>query len=243
MASVYTRQAPPPHIAYHRPMPYSTPTAAELTAQWEGAWENLPDAFNHRMRRALSWLGRAEKEMEADDPDAAFIFYWIAFNAAYAQDRPRDPGLGEQTFFIGYFRTLLDFDSDHVIYNAIWERFSGAIRILLENQFVFQPFWNDLTGKGDGKWEERFEASKRAVHRALANRDTLRILRILFSRLYTLRIQLMHGGATWSGSRNRRQVEDGTAILALLVPAFIQLMMEHPDADWGQPYYPVVRGD
>ena len=40
-----------------------------------------------RSRRCTSWLGRAEQEMESGDYDAAFIFYWIAFNAAYAESR------------------------------------------------------------------------------------------------------------------------------------------------------------
>ena len=39
-----------------------------------------------KIHRAIRWLGRAEKE--SDDPDAAFIFQWIAFNAAYARDMP-----------------------------------------------------------------------------------------------------------------------------------------------------------
>jgi hypothetical protein len=37
-----------------------------------------------RVHRALSWLGRAEKE-RADD-DARFVFLWVAFNAAYATE-------------------------------------------------------------------------------------------------------------------------------------------------------------
>ena len=41
--------------------------------------------MNLRLRRALSWLGRAEKEYTVEDFDAAFIFYWIAFNAMYGQ--------------------------------------------------------------------------------------------------------------------------------------------------------------
>ena len=28
--------------------------------------------------------------------------------------------------------------------------------------------------------------------------------------------------------------------MAFLVPHFIGLMMDHPDAGWGPPYYPVV---
>lgn len=37
------------------------------------------------------------------------------------------------------------------------------------------------------------------------------------------------------------QMRDGTAILAFLVPVFIDLMMDAPDQDWGAPFYPVVQ--
>ena len=55
-------------------------TLDELNAEWERVQDTLPDDLALRMRRALSWLERAEKE--ADDDDAAFTFYQIAFNAA-----------------------------------------------------------------------------------------------------------------------------------------------------------------
>ncbi len=66
--------------------------AKALRTEWEGAaWYSPPpgdssnphDSLNLRLSRALSWLERAEKEYGAGvgDLDAAFIFYWIAFNA------------------------------------------------------------------------------------------------------------------------------------------------------------------
>ena len=63
---------------------------------------------------------------------------------------------------------------------------------------------------------------------------------MLFGRLYVLRNQLVHGGATWNGSVNRNQVEDSAKIMAFLIPLFIELMMENPAENWGKPYYPVV---
>ena len=63
----------------------------------------------------------------------------------------------------------------------------------------------------------------------------------VFDRLYVLRNQLVHGGATWNSSVNRDQVRDGTRILAFLVPLFIDLMMDNPDIAWGDPCYPVVE--
>ena len=215
------------------------PTHATLQAEWERVEDSLPERLGLRVHRALSWVKRAEAE--ADDPDAGFIFYWIAFNAAYAQDRPRSVDSTERNHFSDFFDTILSLDSGHTIYDAIWDRFSDSIRVLLDNQFVFQPFWNHHAGRGHGNWEDVFEGSKRRVRVALAARDTSVILSTLFDRLYVLRIQLMHGGASWGSSVNRDQVRDGARILAFLVPLFVELMMSRPDIDWGPPDYPVVN--
>ena len=210
-----------------------------LQAEWERVEDKLPERLGLRVHRALSWLQRAEREPE--DPDAAFIFYWIAFNAAYAQDRPRSVDSTERNHFADFFDTILSLDSDDMIYEAIWQRFSDSIRLLLDNRFVFQPFWNHHAGWGFENWEHAFESSKRRIHDALAARDTSVILSTLFDRLYVLRIQLMHGGASWQSSVNRDQVRDGARILAFLVPLFVGLMMSRPDIDWGPPDYPVVN--
>jgi len=113
--------------------------------------------------------------------------------------------------------------------------------LLLDNRFVFQPFWNHQNGMdGYADWAERFARSKEKLNAGLARRDTKLILTTLFDRLYVLRNQLLHGGATWSSSVNRGQVQDGARLLASLVPIFIDLMLDNPKLDWGAPYYPVV---
>ena len=62
----------------------------------------------------------------------------------------------------------------------------------------------------------------------------------MFDRLYVLRNQLMHGGSTWNSAVNRNQVRDGAAIMGFLMPVFVDIMMDNPQADWGRPFYPVV---
>lgn len=86
-------------------------------------------------------------------------------------------------------------------------------------------------------WREAFDDARQRVHRALAQRDTERVLYEVFVRLYTLRNQLMHGGATWNSSVNRAQVRDGRALLARVLP----VMMDHPERFEGKPFYPVVK--
>jgi hypothetical protein len=204
-----------------------------------------------RVHRALSWLTRAHRD--EDDLDTRFIHLWIGFNAAYAGDLERaleeDEGAGrrrgaagERQRFDDFFRVLVRLDSEGRIYKALWTRFPQEIRILLDNRYVFAPFWKHRAGlPGGGGWEISFAAAKRAAHAALAAGDTPVVLSILFDRLYVLRNQLLHGGATWNSAANRAQVRDGAAILGHLLPLFIDLMMDNPDQDWAMPLYPVIE--
>jgi hypothetical protein len=67
------------------------------------------------------------------------------------------------------------------------------------------------------------------------------VLAQVLRRLYTLRNQLVHGGATWNSSVNRSQVADGAKILGLIVPTVIHIMLEDENRFWGDPCYPVVK--
>ena len=66
------------------------------------------------------------------------------------------------------------------------------------------------------------------------------MLGVVLDRLYVLRNQLMHGGATWNSKVNRQQVKDGCSIMMTLMPAIIETMMGAKDEDWGEIFYPVV---
>lgn len=154
-----------------------------------------------RIHRALSWLNRAE---QADDTDGRFIFLWIAFNAAYATDIDEQRRLSEQETFKAFLEKLCSLDISHSIEMLVWSEFSGSIRVLLDNPFVFQSFWDHQNGKiSEVEWKERFSNGKRAAQQALASRNTPAVLGVLFNRIYTLRNQLIHGGATWNGSQPR----------------------------------------
>ena len=189
------------------------PSAEALGVRWEAAHpEEQYGWLGLRVRRATSWLSRAEAEMrdEPGDPDAA------------------------QRFFVKVCRL----DRDRVVYDAIWSRFSGPIRLLLDNPYVYTRYWMDRNKPGGGGWQARFAARKERTHHALARQDTYAILCELFERLYVLRNQLVHGGATWNSRANRDQVKDGQAILATLVPHFLAIMIANHEADWGRPHFP-----
>ena len=112
----------------------------------------------------------------------------------------------------------------------------------MDNKFVFRPFWNYYNGvAGYSDWESRFQRERIRVNEALSRTDTGTVLTTLFNRLYVLRNQLVHGGATWNSSVSRSQARDGASIVSTLVPIMVDIMMDNRDQDWGPPYYPIVK--
>src|SRR5690554_944247 len=146
------------------------------------------DAHNEnaalRIHRALSWLYRAE---QCDDMDGRFVFLWIAFNAAYSNDLG-NLSISESELFNSFLKRLMDLDVDKKLYHIVWQQYTSAIRVLLDNHYIYQPFWNHHNGMaGYEDWQEGFNRSKKMAHFALANNDTATVLSVIFNRLYTLR--------------------------------------------------------
>lgn len=205
-------------------------------AEREGHHQNLV----LRSHRALSWLQRAE---QSDDLDGRFIFLWIAFNAAYATEIDDRYRLSEQETFKQFLEKLCELDrTTRRIEALVWTEYPKSIRALLDNPYVFQSFWDYQSGKiQHDEWKDRFAAGKRRAALALGQRDTPMVLAIVFNRLYTLRNQLVHGGATWNSAINREQLQSCTDLMGKLVPLVIEIMLDHPETIWGDAVYPVVE--
>ncbi len=201
--------------------------------------DSHPPNLALRVHRALSWLHRAEQL--AEDRDGQFIFLWIAFNAAYATDLDEKYRTSERAVFREFLQKLINLDKRKTIDKLVWEQFSGSIRLLLDNKYIFQDFWNCQRGTlTETQWLGHFANANKAARTALAQHDTATVLSIVLSRLYTLRNQLMHGGATWNSSVNRDQVRDCATLLGKLVPLVIEIMMDNVKTLWGDACYPVV---
>ena len=229
---------------------------AESVAKLEAKRQRIkcPDELRHRLRRCISWLERAGTE---DDVDTKSILLWVAFNAAYAIDRkaarqewgrgPEDPDPGERDLRTRLFRRLARAETNRIrsaIRTKLWRQWPS----LMNNEYVFKGFWESLTDEEFNwdNWERKrqFDEDRAAMSGLLRSADyhsTLKALSLLFSRLYVLRNQLMHGCATRDGGLNRKQVEDGAVILEILIPLFVDIMADHPEEDWGQISFPVRR--
>ncbi|MFM9816120.1 hypothetical protein ACKI16_47545, partial [Streptomyces scabiei] len=79
----------------------------------------------------------------------------------------------------------------------LWNEFPNSIRVLLNNKFVFQPFWQFHNGQiTEQEFKDKLSEAKKSANTALAHNETAKLTSIVLQRLYTLRNQLMHGGAT-----------------------------------------------
>ena len=209
-------------------------------------------ALQHRLQRTRSWLERASSEQ---DVDTKYILLWVAFNAAYALERnaarkelgeeDRDPP--EWKLRKRFFHKMPSARYPQ-IYGTLKRELSAPVARIMENEYVFRGFWDSLT-EDEFDWSswrlkgvfdtERDEVMRKLKPRRADVEDTRYILARVFDRLGVLRNQLMHGCATQQGSLNRRQVDDGTQILEVLVPLFVDIMADNPEAGWGKISYPV----
>lgn len=195
-----------------------------------------------RVHRALSWLDRAEREQTNKDTDAQFIFLWIAFNSAYANEIHDNKLFSEQATFGNFLSRLCELDEKNRLTNLVWEEFASSIRLLLANRYVFAGFWEyQKQLKTEDEWKAEFNKANSVSSKALGNKDTAKVLSIVFARLYTLRNQMLHGGATWNSSVNIDQKRDATNFIAKFVPVVIEIMMDNADQVWGSANYPVVN--
>ena len=84
-------------------------THAILKAKQRELRAGYPETMGLRVHRSISWIGRAE---DATDDDGRFIFLWIGFNAAYADEEEfHDAAPGERAAFASYFRKVVTLDT------------------------------------------------------------------------------------------------------------------------------------
>jgi hypothetical protein len=216
----------------------------ELKERLRASRETMPQVHAVRLHRALSWLRAAEEQ--AANPDMQFISLWIAFNSCYGVDEDKHIELAEREIFQRFAYKLVKHDPAKKIYNLFWQKFAGPVKALINNQFVFRPFWEaqrDIARGGDGKsidWQNRFDKSCTAARNHLAKQQVPELLGVVLDRLYVLRNQVMHGGATYQSQVNREQVLDGCHMLSSLMPVIVEIMLEAKEENWGVIYYPVV---
>lgn len=197
----------------------------------------LPETLTIRIHRAISWIKSAEKQ--DGNLDMKFISLWIALNTCYAVDLNGISSKPERAKLRDFTSSLVLYDRSR-LYNLFWEKFSGPVRMLIENKFVYEKFWEFNRGEIQD-YLTPFNKSITTAHNCLSKENIEGLLEIVLERLYTLRNSIVHGGATYNSKLNRTQLRDASNIMQLLVPIIIDIMMENRDHNWGDIAYPVVK--
>ena len=210
-------------------------TSTQLSRKLKAS--NLPEILTIRLHRAISWVKSAEKQ--DGNLDMKFLSLWIALNACYGVDLNGMSSKSERAKLKDFTSSLVLYDRSR-LYNLFWEKFSGPVRVLIENKFVYEKFWEFNRGEIDD-YLTPFNKSITTAHKCLSKENIEGLLEIVLERLYTLRNSIVHGGATYNSKLNRSQLRDASNIMQLLVPIIIDIMMENSDHEWGDVAYPVVK--
>lgn len=199
--------------------------------------KDTPETLAVRLHRAISWLKCAEEN--AANHDMQFVALWISYNACYANEDHSENELTERKQFHEFINKLVNHDQEGRFFSLLWNKFSGPVRMIIENKFIFKPFWDAQRGENIN-WKKLFEQSNKDANRFLSNNEVAKLIEVVLDRLYTLRNQIIHGGATYKSKVNRAQVRDACNILKLFIPIIIDIMIENRNEKWGAIYYPVV---
>lgn len=211
---------------------------AELKNRLREQRDLLNELQSTRLHRALSWMSAAQQQN--DDADLRFVCSWISFSACCYVEGSGDSSLEEQQAFQRFIQQLVSLDKQERIYDCLWHQFSGPVKALIKNPYVFAPFWESQRRNNDG-WKTAFDQSSVAALNFLSRKKVPELLGIVLDRLSVLHNQVVRGGATYQSRVNREQVEDGGQLLLALMPVIIDIMLTHSDHDWGDLPYPVVK--
>jgi hypothetical protein len=186
-----------------------------------------------RLHRAISWW-RAALEQDGN-PDLQFITAWVSLNACCLTSE----NLSEEMDFLPLIQRVVALDKEQAIYNMLWHEYSGPVKALIKNPYVYAPFWAAQRGQCDD-WKTQFERSSVEALNYLSRKRIAELLSLTLDRLNVLHNQVLCGGATYQSRVNREQVETGVQLLMSLLPVMLEIMLVNPDEEWGELAYPIV---
>lgn len=253
---------------------HELPSAAQLEdvvrklKEWQRDHSNKANqGYYDRLQRSCSWLAKAKK---VHDPEAGFIFSWIALNSLCgvrqevlktdwwkSENRSR-PSLDEHQGddevpreLDWFLWRICGLDVDQRALRSVIERNWGDVEAILGTRYLMSGFWS---WKWHGEDEiKRLTASgamkvKVAIGPVIDRENMYHGIReIIVWRLRILRNQLFHGCATDTYSKRRAagasELEAGSRLLSELVWVFLKLMATEVGmrSYWPPMPYPRVR--
>lgn len=213
-------------------------TVREIRRRWKPTKESLIAASEHeglrvRIHRACSWLERAQEA--TDDLDGRLLFQWSAFSALFSRWDPDNRRPVDERESIGAFLSAMqELDAEGRIVESL-DALRPLAADIFDDEFLARFFW-------DEPGPERADTYRRstAMMKEWLERGRIRpALDRLFDRVWLLRSQLADGAASAGSRFNRPALERCTAFLDLILPVFLNVMIDHGrERTWDDMCYP-----
>ena len=182
-----------------------------------------------RIARMDTWISHAEAAAGDDDTHLRFLFYWIAYEAAY-QTYPVAGHGGKARESLHW--KLADRDTGR-LQGILYAKKHDVLRILRLRQahpyFWYKPEKNTSVGTVK-EWNRIFSGKVERAEKHLdkarsGRREAIReTLNDLFLNLSVVRNQIVHGASAGSGGWGRTQYELGAKLLKALIPCFREVI-------------------
>ena len=206
-----------------------------------------------RLRRVKAWINlagvtpSAPGETMGDDhviDDAVrFVFYWVAFEAAYGIAKKCNLGRSKDGVMKEFINRAVKIDEP--AFKNLLDQHEADVNKILNLRAIYPDFWKrDANGKPPKGWKQRLTQE---YEEFLKNDDTANKLLIVFERLKVARNQIFHGASSRRKSFGTAQVEHGLKILSAIIPKFGEVMEKNmtgsSPCDWKQVPYPRQHQD
>ena len=219
-----------------------------------------------RIARMSTWISHAKAEAISGKEEAhiRFLFYWIAYEAAYHMNETGGAKVGHEEERREFHGRLASHDRGRL--QSILCAQKDDVVGILELRQAHPSFWRRRKVRKGSKevvetaeaWERDFRkwvrSARKRLNEAAAERtgrdephDAVRyqrkiagILNYLFENLSVVRHQIAHGGSAGPDSRGRTQVIRGAKLLSEFVPCFHESIEDNRSEDWGDPPFPHV---
>ena len=214
----------------------------DLKIYWDSTKQRLQRACPQhplavRMHRTFSWLAAAECEDPDDQLDEKLIFRWIGLNSLFGRwnscdHEPERDGRA----LTGFLTVMEECDKDALIKAYLIEQ-QTLISQICSDPFVNKFFWKALGT------ERRFNQRRDeiSIQRMYGDENYYQILHEVFSRIYLVRCQLIHGAATFGSKLNREIVKQCGIVLEGMIFAIIKIITDHAwSENWDDLCYPPV---
>lgn len=190
-----------------------------------------------RVHRALSWMKRAEDLPADTQPEARFLFLWIALNSLYARWNARenlpDKDAAAREDFLREFCRM-----DGNAIGQFLRAHKPIIKKLLGDKFLWYLFWANPESPDV---ERRAKEDLFHLDGNLKKQDYFRVLVQLLYRAAVLRGQIVHGASTGGSKLNRESLSNAAELLGELIPLILHTVIEHGDHnDWPDLCYPPI---